>query len=116
MRRAYVRTLLAFSLVVGAGFGLVHAARACEIPAPVQTIDPPGFYDAAAGYTRDVKPMRNFIAQLNASADKGDWTCALSQLRTWADADALMGKISGYQGHYERSWAGTDFALSLIHI
>ncbi|MBA4281988.1 MAG: poly(beta-D-mannuronate) lyase, partial [Ralstonia sp.] len=45
MRRAYVRTLLAFSLVVGAGFGLVHAARACEIPAPVQTIDPPGFYD-----------------------------------------------------------------------
>ena len=86
MRRAYIRMLLAVSLAVGAGFGLVHAARACEIPTPVQTIDPPGFYDDAAGYARDVKPMRNFIAHLNASADKGDWTCALTQLRTWADA------------------------------
>ncbi|WP_313904448.1 mannuronate-specific alginate lyase [Ralstonia mojiangensis] len=116
MRRAYVRTLLAVSLAVGAGFSLVHAARACEIPAPVQTIDPPGFYDDAAGYARDVKPMRNFIAHLNASADKGDWTCALSQLRTWAEADALMGKISGYQGHYERSWAGTDFAMVILRM
>ena len=71
-----------------------QASAWCMQSAPVQTIDPPGFYDDAARYARDVKPMRNFIAHLNASADKGDWTCVRSQLRTWADADALMGKIS----------------------
>lgn len=116
MHRASIRTLFAISLAVGAGLGLVHEASACEIPAPVKTIDPPGFYDDAAGYARDVKPMRNFIAQLNASADKGDWTCALNQLQAWAEADALMGKIAGYQGHYERSWAGTDFAMVLLRM
>ena len=116
MRRACFRILSALVLAVGAGLGGIHAAHACEIPAPVGTIDPPGFYDDAAGYARDVKPMRNFIAHLNAAADKGDWTCALNQLQAWAEADGLMGKIFGYQGHYERSWAGTDFAMVLLRM
>ena len=116
MRRACYRTLSAVLLTVGAGWGGIQAAQACDIPAPVHTIDPPGFYDDAAGYARDVKPMRNFIAHLNAAADKGDWICALNQLQAWAEADALMGKISGYQGHYERSWAGTDFAMVLLRM
>lgn len=103
-------------LAAGAGAGLVQAAGACEIPAPVSTIDPPGFYDDAAGYARDVKPMRNFIAKLNASADRSDWSCAIEQLQAWARADALMGKMAGYQGHYERSWAGTDFAMVLLRM
>lgn len=115
MRSACLRTLFAM-LLAAAGLGGVHAAHACDIPASVSTIDPPGFYDDAAGYARDVKPMRNFIARLNAAADKGDWTCALNQLQAWAEADALMGKISGYQGHYERSWAGTDFAMVLLRM
>ena len=69
MRRASLRTLFAL-LLAGVGFGLAQAAGACEIPAPVATIDPPGFYDDAAGYAREAKPMRNFIAKLNASAAK----------------------------------------------
>lgn len=91
-------------------------ARACDIPAAVTTIDPPGYYDDAAGYARAVKPMRDFISRLNASADKGDWSCAVSLLESWARADALMGRITGYQGDYERSWAGTDFAMVILRM
>ena len=35
----------------------------CEVPAPVRTIDPPGYYDDPTGYARDVKPMRDFVAK-----------------------------------------------------
>jgi hypothetical protein len=57
--------------------------------------------------------MRGFISQLNRSADAGEWSCVLDLLEVWARADALMGAIAGYQGYYERSWAGTDFALAI---
>jgi poly(beta-D-mannuronate) lyase len=90
------------------GNGLV---RACEVPAPVKSIDPPGFYDDPAGYAQAVKPMRDYIAKLNHAADSGQWACTMDLLDGWASADALMGPITGYQGYYERSWAGTDFAL-----
>ncbi|WP_244289347.1 mannuronate-specific alginate lyase [Burkholderia puraquae] len=111
-----IRTLFAALLAVSTLFGAVPPARACDIPAAVTTIDPPGYYDDAAGYARAVKPMRDFIARLNASADKGDWPCASSLLESWAQADALMGRISGYQGYYERSWAGTDFAMVILRM
>ena len=104
--------LLAISLC--ASFS--HPASACDVPAPVKSIDPPGFYDDAAGYAQAVKPMRNFIAKLNNAADKGEWPCVLDLLESWARADALMGSISGYQGYYERSWAGTDFAFVLLRL
>ena len=92
------------------------AKAACDVPAPVKSIDPPGFYDDAAGYAEAVKPMRNFIAKLNHAADAGEWSCTLDMLQTWAKADALMAPITGYQGYYERSWAGTDFALVLLRV
>ncbi|PMS17288.1 poly(beta-D-mannuronate) lyase [Trinickia dabaoshanensis] len=110
------RRFIAILLTALATVGVMQPARACEIPAPVQTIDPPGFYDDAAGYARDVKPMRDFIARLNGAADKADWVCALSLLNSWAKADALMGHISGYQGYYERSWAGADFAMVILRM
>lgn len=31
-------------------------------------------------------------------------------------ANAVMGHISGYQGYYERSWAGTDFAMVILRM
>ena len=104
--------LLATGLLSGAG----RSASACEVPTPVKTIDPPGFYDDAAGYARAVQPMRGFIAKLNKSAENGDWSCAVDLLQGWASADALMGPISGYQGYYERSWAGTDFAMVILRM
>lgn len=87
------------------------AHAACTVPPPESTIDPPGFYDDPAGYQQAVKPMRAYVSQLNKAAEAGDWACTLDMLEGWAQADALMGPIRGYQGHYERSWAGTDFAL-----
>ncbi|KML43879.1 poly(beta-D-mannuronate) lyase [Burkholderia cepacia] len=116
MRRMSTRPLFAALLALGAVFCAVPSAHACDIPAAVTTIDPPGYYDDAAGYARAVKPMRDFISRLNTAADKGDWACALSLLESWAQADALMGRISGYQGYYERSWAGTDFAMVILRM
>ncbi|MCA8256866.1 mannuronate-specific alginate lyase [Burkholderia sp. AU31624] len=116
MRRLSTRPLLAAWLAVSALCCAVPPARACDVPAAVTTIDPPGYYDDAAGYARAVKPMRDFISRLNASADKGDWSCAVSLLESWAQADALMGRITGYQGNYERSWAGTDFAMVILRM
>jgi poly(beta-D-mannuronate) lyase len=104
--------LLALSVFFGSG----RIARACDVPTPVKSIDPPGFYDEAAGYDKAVKPMRGFISQLNHAADTNQWSCTLDLLEGWAKADALMGPISGYQGYYERSWAGTDFALVLLRV
>ncbi|MFC4763193.1 alginate lyase family protein [Dyella koreensis] len=103
-------------LVLSMGLGGSRAAQACDVPAPQKTIDPPGFYDDAAGYAEAVKPMRGFIAKLNKAADTGQWSCTLDLLDSWAKADALMGPIAGYQGYYERSWAGTDFALVLLRL
>jgi poly(beta-D-mannuronate) lyase len=91
-------------------------AGACEVPAPLKSIDPSGFYDDATGYAQAVQPMRGFITKLNKAAEAGDWSCALDLLHDWASADALMGPISGYQGYYERSWAGTDFAMVLLRM
>lgn len=87
------------------------AVSACDVLAPVKSIDPPGFYDDPTGYAQAVKPMRDYIAKLNHAADSGQWACTMDLLDGWAKADALMGPITGYQGYYERSWAGTDFAL-----
>ncbi len=116
MRTMSSRTLFVVLLAVGALFGAASASRACEVPAPVRTIDPPGYYDDAAGYARAVKPMRDFVSKLNTAADHGDWPCALTLLDSWAQSDALMGHISGYQGYYERSWAGTDFAMVILRM
>lgn len=116
MRRASIHRLIAVLLAILAAIGATHSVRACEIPAALETIDPPGFYDDATGYARAVKPMREFIGRLNTSADNGDWACSLSLLENWAKADALMGRISGYQGYYERSWAGTDFAMVILRM
>jgi poly(beta-D-mannuronate) lyase len=108
--------LAAFLFQATLTLGVAHAAATCEIPAPLKTVDPPGFYDDAPGYAEAVKPMRDFIAKLNKAADAGEWPCTLDLLERWAKADALMGPISGYQGHYERSWAGTDFAMVILRM
>lgn len=105
-----VGKLGAFLVAVGVYLG-GGAAHACDVPAPIKTIDPPGFYDDPNGYAQAVKPMRDFVAKLNHAADNGQWACTMDLLDAWAKADAMMGPITGYQGYYERSWAGTDFAL-----
>ena len=116
MYKKTARILATFLVCAGMAPCAIRSAAACDVPAPLKTVDPPGFYDDGAGYANAVKPMRNFIAKLNHAADAGQWACALDLLEEWARADALMGPISGYQGHYERSWAGTDFAMVILRM
>ena len=78
------------TLLVSACFGN-SIAQACDVPAPLKSIDPPGFYDDPTGYTQAVKPMRDYIAKLNHAADSGQWACTMDLLDAWARADALMG-------------------------
>lgn len=106
----------AFLLILCACVGGARATNACDVPPSVKSIDPPGFYDDAAGYAQAVKPMRDYIAKLNHAADTGQWACTMDLLDGWAREDALMGPISGYQGYYERSWAGADFALVVLRL
>ncbi|GGE98860.1 hypothetical protein GCM10011611_00470 [Aliidongia dinghuensis] len=93
-----------------------HAGQAqpCNVPPPLASVDVPGFYDDPAGYGRAIAPLHAFIEQVNKAADAGDRACLTDLLGTWARADAMMAPIRGYQGYYERSWAGTDFALALL--
>lgn len=108
--------IIAFLVTAIGLIAAVDETAACDAQPAVRSIDPPGFYDDPAGYARAVKPMRDFIARLNHAADAGDFACTLDLLSAWAKADALMGPIAGYQGYYERSWAGTDFAFVLLRM
>jgi poly(beta-D-mannuronate) lyase len=114
--KTFAGKILIRSALALAAFSFNSAYAACSIPAPLSTIDPPGYYDDAAGYQQAVKPMRAFIDRLNKAAETEQWACVLDLLGGWAKADALMGPIAGYQGYYERSWAGTDFALVLLRV
>lgn len=116
MHKRVVRIVAGCLLATGFAWSTTGTAKACDIPAPLKSIDPPGFYDDATGYANAVKPMRDFIAKVNKSAEAGQWSCTLDLLTAWARGNALMGPITGYQGYYERSWAGTDFALVILRM
>ncbi|WP_244107244.1 hypothetical protein [Burkholderia sp. BCC0419] len=45
MRALSVRTLFAVSFAIRTLVGAAPASHACDVPAPVRTIDPPGYYD-----------------------------------------------------------------------
>ncbi len=109
--RRYQAILLGILLV----FILPITARAdiCKVPPPVLAIDPPGFYDDPGGYSEAIKPLHAFIEEVNKVADSGDQACLVALIDSWARANALMAPIKGYQGYYERSWAGADLALAL---
>jgi poly(beta-D-mannuronate) lyase len=111
-RLAYQATLLGILLV----FALPVTARAetCTVPPPILAVDPPGFYDDPRGYGEAIKPLHAFVEKVNTAADGGDKACLIELLDSWAQANALMAPIKGYQGYYERSWAGTDFAFALL--
>ncbi|MGN1289360.1 MAG: alginate lyase family protein [Bradyrhizobium sp.] len=90
------------------------AARTCEAPPALTSIDPPGFYQDASGYAEAIKPLHAFIAQVNKAADERDLDCVMDLLASWARGSALLTIGANYQGDFERSWAGTDFALALL--
>lgn len=95
-------------------FPVAAWASACNVPPPIASIDIPGFYDDPDGYGEAIRPLHSFVEAVNKAADSGEKACLINLLDTWARADALMAPIRGYQGYFERSWAGTDFALALL--
>lgn len=111
-KRIYPAMLLGMLIVFTFPFAV--RAEACTAPPPISAIDPPGFYDDPDGYGRVIKPLHAFIEKVNKAADSGDKACLVELLDTWAHSNALMSPIKGYQGYYERTWAGTDFALALL--
>ncbi|WP_412474934.1 alginate lyase family protein (plasmid) [Rhizobium sp. WW22] len=113
-KRVYSAMLLA--MFIACMLPITARAEACKVPPPMSAFDPPGFYDDPDGYGRAIKPLHAFIEQVNKAADIGDKACVVALLDTWARANALMGPINGYQGYFERSWAGTDFALALLRL
>ncbi|HEX7921297.1 MAG TPA: alginate lyase family protein [Bradyrhizobium sp.] len=90
------------------------AARSCEAPPALTSVDPPGFYQNASGYADAIKPLHAFIAEVNNAADQRDLDCVMDLLASWARGSALLTIGANYQGDFERSWAGTDFALALL--
>ncbi|WP_050419977.1 alginate lyase family protein [Bradyrhizobium tropiciagri] len=90
------------------------ATRTCEAPPALTSIDPPGIYQDASGYAEAIKPLHAFIAQVNKAADERDLDCVMDLLAGWARGSALLTIGANYQGDFERSWAGTDFALALL--
>lgn len=90
------------------------AARTCEAPPALTSVDPPGFYQNAGGYAEAIKPLHAFIADVNKAADEHDLDCVMDLLAGWARGSALLTSGANYQSDFERSWAGTDFALALL--
>ncbi|MBR0899386.1 alginate lyase family protein [Bradyrhizobium tropiciagri] len=90
------------------------AARTCEPPPALTSVDPPGFYQNVGGYAEAIKPLHAFIAEVNKAADERDLDCLMDLLAGWASGHALLTIGANYQGDFERSWAGTDFALALL--
>lgn len=115
-RRNFRLSVVLFGLACLLSFPLAAQATTCKVPPPIYDFDPPGFYDDPNAYSRAIKPLHAFIGQVNQAADSGDKACVITLLDTWAGANALMGPIDGYQGYFERSWAGTDFALVLLRL
>jgi poly(beta-D-mannuronate) lyase len=110
--------LRAFGILVSIGLFCVTkaAAATCQAPPPLASIDPPGFYQDQNAYSEAIKPLHAFIAEVNKAADAKDSGCLLDLLAAWAEGHALLTAGANYQGDYERSWAGTDFALALLRL
>lgn len=98
-------------LVAGLILAGESMASACvTAPAPVRDIQANRYYIDAAGSVIDpalqakndaaVKPLRDFRRALARQPAQ----CALEWLTIWAEADALLGRMSSAQAEYERKW------------
>jgi len=107
----------------------------CESPVPpVREILADSFYtdpehsivdpDREAAHKRAVKPLQNFLAGLTRMSDRFVASappqpeaarCALLWLDAWAQADAMLGKVT-QQGRYERKWMLAGVALAYLKI
>ncbi len=109
----------------------IHACP--PVPAPVRDIDANTFYSDSSysivdpeRYARNqaaIKPLRDYQRGVVKISDEHLATrrpqtarCALDWLATWADADAMLGKMTTNQSTYERKWMLAALALSYLKI
>jgi poly(beta-D-mannuronate) lyase len=109
---------LAFVLAILAA-GQSLASPCPQAPQPIRDIQANRYYIDAASSVVDpelrlrndaaVKPLRDFRRALARQSDP----CAVEWLVAWAEGDALLGRMSSNQAHYERKWTlaalGTEY-------
>lgn len=122
MRNLFVLSLVLSPLVMT----LAHAD--CPPPiAPQRDIIADSYYDDPpvyshidpvrhAAYEAAVKPLEEYLRAIAKTASKGDKACAVQWLVSWAEGDAMLGKIEKEQAHYERKWMLAGLALSYAKI
>jgi poly(beta-D-mannuronate) lyase len=110
----------------------VRASNCPPAPAPVVDITSNRFYTDPAHSIPDpvlvekrqaaVKPLEDFRADVTRFASRGlagnrSWSlCAGRWLAAWAEAGALLGRMSETQAHYERRWALSAIAMAYLMI
>jgi poly(beta-D-mannuronate) lyase len=108
-----------------------HAAQACEAPPPaVHDIDANSYYIdknhsiidpvRKARNEAATKPVDEFLyavarhasAYQAAPSNREEARCGLQWLSSWAQQNAMMGKMTSNQSYYTRKWALGGLALS----
>jgi poly(beta-D-mannuronate) lyase len=69
-----------------------------------------------AAYEAAVGPLEHYLDGVAQMASNGEDQCALRWLVSWAESDALLGKIEKEQAHYERKWVLAGLALSYAKV
>jgi poly(beta-D-mannuronate) lyase len=115
-------------VLIAAALFLVPALADCPAPPPAQRdIVADGYYDDPpvnshidlakhAAYEAAVKPLEDYLGSVARMASSGDKACTLRWLVTWAEGDAMLGKIAKEQAHYERKWVLSGLALSYAKV
>lgn len=119
-----MRTSLLAALVLTAGAALAD----CPAPPPAQRdiiadsyYDDPPVYSRIdpvklAAYEAAVKPLEAYLGTVAKLASDGKKECTLRWLISWAEGDAMLGKITKEQAHYERKWVLSGLALSYAKV
>ncbi len=104
------------------------AFAACPTPPPAQRdIIADSYYDDPpvnshidpvkhAAYEAAVKPLESYLEHVAHMASAHQSDCALRWLVSWAESDAMLGKIEKEQAHYERKWLLAGLALSYAKV
>lgn len=100
----------------------------CPVPPPAQHdiiadiyYDDPPVYSHIdpvkhAAYEAAVGPLETYLKTIAKMASAGDKQCTLKWLVTWAEGDAMLGKIEKEQAHFERKWLLAGLALSYAKV
>jgi poly(beta-D-mannuronate) lyase len=123
MRGTFV--LLAFLSTTAGAFAACPPPPAAprDIIADSYYDDPPYYshinQEKYAQYEAAVEPIEDYmgaVAKMASSGGSDDAECAVRWLVSWAEGDAMLGRIEKEQAHYERKWVLAGLALSYAKV